>query len=1146
MLASRLRRAMMRSSRHGAVTARFISKKPWVPVQEDMLQEYTVKALTWEMEQFQRKSAERTVPWYLNNLPIQYFEEITPDIQRDHLRALTALSEAGLASNTEEEITKLNEFCSKGNLDRVKYLTSLGADPNQGDYDGRTPFHLAAAEGHLEVLQYLCSLPNADWNQMDRWANTPLNDAEIAENANIVEFLKSFGTDASRAHTASVMHDAGKPAGMDLMIKSRNQQYVSFFNNDFTPSAFRGLVEQLNPDRQVQRAKAFVALDDSLQVSVFEYGGSGRTEDFTTSDVLHDPESPAHDIYEFNESHGLGYSREFLFDHMLSCPYSYLKFTPPKAYFDQLGMMNEVIESQYTRSVGKMVFNSLSDEGNTYWAYLCSPQVFSQSEMSRFMDFFGVEGFQIVRFHMDQMGAEDGQLVLSRALLIPPEGMEMTNEKMEELESNLRRLKFLDDHVFQWYEMCHPQWSLIECEVLHCLANLVFGPLNKDLPHAFTLDRLRDNLCMEEHRGLSKQIADLFMAKFDPNNRLSKTEFNQRVEYIREQIDKNIQTNIWQRMFHKMVDAVEGTLRTNLHLKNRMCLMSRIDPELMMSKTENDRLRPYGVFFGHGRRFNGFHCRFREIARGGLRVVPAMSAEQFGLESTRHFDEVYGLSYAQQLKNKDIPEGGSKAVILCDASHRTTPGADFIVRASIKYFGDSILDLITPDEEIRSQLVDYWGQPELLYLGPDENIIPSDINWLVDRAATRGMKYPAAFMSSKPEAGINHKVYGVTSEGVAVFLHQSLLESGINPDTDTFTVKLTGGPNGDVAGNMIKIFRRDYGAHIVKIVGMSDATGSVENPDGLDMEELYRLHIEDLPIEAYNPDFLNGGELNLVNTPEGIQKRNTMHNRLVADVFVPAGGRPNTINALNWKNYLQADGTPSAPIIVEAANIFTTPDARRHLGENGVKIVKDSSANKAGVCCSSYEIVASMLLSKEEFLAHKAEIVEDVLVRLREIARLEAAQLFRESKANPSIQMPDIAVNISAAIERATDLFDKILSREFDSLDVDTRRRLMVDSLPKKIVELADERLNDLPLAYIRAMVASSLASKLVYLEGTDFVNQMDDVRLVDVATKYVKTRDHVANCLSVLDESNLSDENRMEIRRIVELYGVRATLDNL
>ena len=80
------------------------------------------------------------------------------------------------------------------------------------------------------------------------------------------------------------------------------------------------------------------------------------------------------------------------------------------------------------------------------------------------------------------------------------------------------------------------------------------------------------------------------------------------------------------------------------------------------------------------------------------------------------------------------------------------------------------------------------------------------------------MRYPAAFMSSKPDAGINHKVYGVTSEGVAVFLQVTLQESGIVPFTMPFTVKLTGGPKGDVAGNMIRILRRDY-PDTAKVVG---------------------------------------------------------------------------------------------------------------------------------------------------------------------------------------------------------------------------------------------------------------------------------------------------------------------------------------
>jgi NAD-specific glutamate dehydrogenase len=75
---------------------------------------------------------------------------------------------------------------------------------------------------------------------------------------------------------------------------------------------------------------------------------------------------------------------------------------------------------------------------------------------------------------------------------------------------------------------------------------------------------------------------------------------------------------------------------------------------------------------------------------------------------------------------------------------------------------------------------------------------------MTDRAKARGYKYATAFISSKPAAGFNHKEYGVTSEGVNTFLKVALEEQGTDPFTEPFTVKLTGGTNGDVAGNMVR------------------------------------------------------------------------------------------------------------------------------------------------------------------------------------------------------------------------------------------------------------------------------------------------------------------------------------------------------
>ena len=187
-------------------------------------------------------------------------------------------------------------------------------------------------------------------------------------------------------------------------------------------------------------------------------------------------------------------------------------------------------------------------------------------------------------------------------------------------------------------------------------------------------------------------------------------------------------------------------------------------------------------------------------------------------------------------------------------------------------------------------------------------------------------------MSSKPKAGINHKEYGVTSEGVNVYLEVALRRAlGIDPKNQPFTIKMTGGPNGDLAGNEIKILVREYGDN-AKIVGLADHSGCAEDPNGLDHEELLRLVRSDLSISEFDETKLSqSGELYLVNTDEGIKMRNTMHFRVEADAFIPAGGRPNTIDALNFKSFLKEDGTPSSPLIVEGANLFLTKEARENL-----------------------------------------------------------------------------------------------------------------------------------------------------------------------------------------------------------------------
>ena len=236
-----------------------------------------------------------------------------------------------------------------------------------------------------------------------------------------------------------------------------------------------------------------------------------------------------------------------------------------------------------------------------------------------------------------------------------------------------------------------------------------------------------------------------------------------------------------------------------------------------------------------------------------------------------------------------------------------------------------------------------------------------------------------------------------------------------------------------------------------------------------------------------------------------------MHNRVIADAFVPAGGRPATINGANWQQFLTADGTPSSRVVVEGANLFLTPEARLALFETSkLPIVKDSSANKCGVICSSLEIVASMTMSADEFVDIKERYVGEVLARLRELAGLEARMLFAEAARDPSKPYPMISEEISFACLRVTTALGGLLDR-FDEPNRHRLWPLVREQLPACLFELHAARLPvRIPWEYQKSMIASGLASRLVYREGLSFVSQIPDERLPHFALSYLQQEQRI------------------------------------
>jgi len=61
-------------------------------------------------------------------------------------------------------------------------------------------------------------------------------------------------------------------------------------------------------------------------------------------------------------------------------------------------------------------------------------------------------------------------------------------------------------------------------------------------------------------------------------------------------------------------------VKTNFYKTTKSAVGYRLDPSIFLKDTKIPEI-PFGIYMIAGRDFNAFHVRFRDISRGGVRLI---------------------------------------------------------------------------------------------------------------------------------------------------------------------------------------------------------------------------------------------------------------------------------------------------------------------------------------------------------------------------------------------------------------------------------------------------------------------------------------------------------------------------------------------
>lgn len=275
----------------------------------------------------------------------------------------------------------------------------------------------------------------------------------------------------------------------------------------------------------------------------------------------------------------------------------------------------------------------------------------------------------------------------------------------------------------------------------------------------------------------------------------------------------------------------------------------------------------------------------------------------------------------------DLFFGGAKAGIVADPSG---PDKERVLRAFARKMADQI--------------------PASYVAGLDMGMTERDAAIIQDELGDRG----AAVGVPEQLGGVPYDELGVTGYGVAESVDAALRRVGRDPKGARVAVQGFGAVGFAAARRLDEL-----GA---SVVALSTARGVVHDPDGLDVPKWLALraeHGDDCVLAAPDSARRAAGEELLVD----------------CDVLIPAA----------TQDVIDADVAARirASLVVEGANLPTSPAARTVLAERGITVVPDFIANAGGTVAGAFAMDARY----SAFRPDPAAIFAEIATRLRQNTR---------------------------------------------------------------------------------------------------------------------------------------------------------------